>query len=581
MKDFILTLLLLLSYAAAYADEVTFSITEGDRVEINAQIDGMKQYIKEGYDYEAAGDTEFGATVVSFLKRAETYLERKILVDKAEVFYREASPVGSSGLSTLDELVKGDLGYSGTDVDKEIEGIARVFKYEVYSVLMSKNGFEASPYAGWKKNFVDVIDDGKVIETSEIPNEIEKLSSQLIEIRDKALKDAENSIKKVKELISLKSANYVEQSEIEMKPLKSYSSPYRKEEVMRYAMAVNMEFKYRVIAAELKEKIASLEWIKLNPGTSKSEIANTKHKLKAYKKYVFRYKMQTPINILYRTGKEVESSIYMMVALGIQDIAFYKFPNVFLTEENAAFYEQFTNATFTQYMKDRFGSWAPYKSFGAFVATSHLIRALPAPSFILKISKWADSKLWGVGGTRIRGLALFSISMAAASKVSEAVSLYDNFNGELNFDSSGLDFISDDPDLSNVQSELSALANSYISKSLYYSFSDFMVSTGNFLTSFALSEMILKQINGRLIPWGYYGVKSKLNKTRCRALLNTITTALKNTPKAIKYTGNVFKTIFMDAAPMFLLASFIDKWMEVGAILSIMDQNKKRWQIYI
>ncbi len=240
-------------------------------------------------------------------------------------------------------------------------------------------------------------------------------------------------------------------------------------------------------------------------------------------------------------------------------------------------------------MKDRFlnlNDLTAYKSFGAFVITSHLIRALPAPKFVLKMSRYVDSKIWGVGGTRIRGLGLFAISMTVASKVSEAVSLYSQFSGELNFSTkdSVLAFINnkENKNLSNIENELNSLAKDYISKSLFYSWKDFSISTGNFLISFAASEAVMKQITGRLLPWGYYAVGSKLNKTKCGGTAQKLNEKLRSSKtgntsmNTLGYTGNVFYNIYIEGAPMFLLATFIEKWMEVAESYFIDDSEKQK-----
>jgi len=553
--------------------QTSYSISVEERAKIDADLILIKERIKAAYEYEEAGDVEFRETVDLFINRARTNLEQLALVNKAEKDLTTGT-VAATGLTELDAAVKESLGYSRKDVEAESSRLQRSYRYNIYNYTLLKN-VDADKYSGWAK-LKDLVANSEVLNSGKTTAErIETLLTTLQKIRKDLIYDQGTILEKAKQQISIEAFDYISQSETDVEPLKVYSSTYKKEEVFKYAMTEKKQMNLNVQAKEVEQKISTLEFMKTQPKTYWDKDAE--NVLKGMNKYVLAYTVKAPLtNAMYTTWKTTESSLCMMAALGVQDIFFYKFPDLFLSKEKAAFYKQFTNDTFTQYMKDRFGSSAPYKSFGAFVITSHFVRAVPTPSIILKISKWADSKFWGVGGTRVRGLALFAISMTLASKVSEAVSLYNRFSGELNFDDQGLSFILGNPDLENVQAEINSLTWSYLGKNVWYSWNSFAVSTGNFLGSFALSEMILKEATGRLIPWGYYGAKSKLNKTKCNSLLNGIENAMKKSPKPLKYTGNIFKTIFIDGLPMFLLASKIETWMEAAESHFINNEAKEK-----
>lgn len=128
----------------------------------------------------------------------------------------------------------------------------------------------------------------------------------------------------------------------------------------------------------------------------------------------------------------IESSVYMFIALGAKDIIHFYTGGRIMGDHGAKRYGNFTNKTFWEYVQKTYGGNLGIPvSFGAFIFGPMLVRAMPEPQFVKQMTLTLDAYGLGVVGTKVNGLFLGALGLAVGMKFAELAGDIYAFRAEL------------------------------------------------------------------------------------------------------------------------------------------------------
>jgi len=208
-------------------------------------------------------------------------------------------------------------------------------------------------------------------------------------------------------------------------PVPKYGLPkmYVKEEIYQYAMLLrqknNLQNTLKEIDAWFKElqiyKTANIDKAEING----EYVFLSNVEKEAYTNYVNMKRgarFNGPKRALMKTGGHVESSIYMLIALALDQITDEFTKGYLRGPESVKRYSGYTHRTFFKGLYKDYSSGGIYVGFMGFPITGELVSLIPTSEFILKFSKKLDAYTAGVGGTMARGVMKKSIYLAAGLK---------------------------------------------------------------------------------------------------------------------------------------------------------------------